>query len=515
MAPALERRAGIVVAVWATALGALALNRFLVGVFYDDGLYAGLAVSLASGGYSHPHLPGNPAAIHYPPVYPAVLAPLFALLSRDAAGLVAKILNILFSGAAAGVIAWHAVRVRLLGERVPAWLSAALVAAVAAAVPVLTMQSVLFAEPLFALLLALTVVCADRAVTASRRWAVAAGCLAALTLLTRTIGIAVGFGAVGFLALNAWRNGRAVRAANPGATPRSQPSLAHAIAAALPVGLAALGWFAWTMTHRAGIDPALAINYGSYGEVLKQTGLGALASSAADLPRPLFAITLAWPPRAIALASGVAAGAVSLYGLWLLARRSSVGLTLAGYCAILAIWPFPPDRFLWAVLPWLALVFGAGVADLLGRGWLRLPAVVVAAVALVGYSIYEVRGLPRRSWATQAAAISGNFTELLPVLRTLPDSSVLAVDNESLVWLYSGRRAVPLFLYGYDKATVTYPNPVDHRAYLERQGVTHVVLASASGPSAVQLRALIGAYPSWLRPAHRWPGGRGIFEVVR
>lgn len=494
MAPALERRAGLVVAAWAAAVGALALNRLLIGVFYDDGLYAGLAASLAGGsGYTHPHLPGNPAAIHYPPVYPVVLAPLFGMLGRDAAGTAGKILNLVLAAAGAGLVAAHAVRLRILGERAPAWVAATVVGAAAAAVPVLATQAVLFAEPLFAALLALTILLADRAVEQrDGRLALAAGVGAALTLLTRTVGIAAGAGVVLFIAL---RDRRA------------------ALRAAIPVAIAAVAWLAWTLIQGAGIDPALGINYGSYGEVLRQSGLGALGASAVDLPRPLFAITLAALPRAPALILGVMAGGVSMYGLWLLCRRSSIGFTLTAYLAILAIWPFPPDRFLWVVLPWLALAFTAGAAALIGHRWMRLPVAATAAAVLLGYTLYEVRGLPHRSWAVQAAAISANFTELLPALRQLPDSAVLAVDDEALVWLYTGRRAVPIYLYGYSGATVTHPTPAEQRKYLERQGVTHVVLASTSSPSATQLRALITAYPGWLEPVHGWPGGRWIFAV--
>lgn len=502
MAPALGRREGVLVAVCAAAAGALALNRYLVGVFYDDGLYAGLAAAVASGGgYVHPHLPGTPAAIHYPPVYPVVLAPLYAAFSRETAGLLGKILNLVFGAAAAGVIAAHATRIRLLGQRAPGWLAAVTVAAAAVAVPVLTTQSVLFAEPLFALLLALTVFCADRATEGPPpRWAIAAGCFAALTILTRTIGVAAGFGAVVFIGLRTWRDRPA--------------HFKHLLGAGVPAAAAAIAWFSWTLTHRGGIDPALAINYGSYGEVLKQTGLGALGGAIADLPRPLLAITLGWLPGVAGPAFGLLAGGIALFGMWIAARRSTIGLALAGYIAILAIWPFPPDRFLWAVLPWIALVFAAGAAELMARRWARIPVAVVSLAAVIGYGIYQVDGLQRRTWRLQAEAISANFTELAEGLRELPDTAVVAVDNESLVWLYTGRPAVPLFLYGYAGGALTYPSSAEHRAYLERQHVTHVVLASSSSPSAAQLRAVIGAYPDWLKPVRQWPGGRWIFAVT-
>ena len=72
--------------------GALALNHYLVGIFYDDGLYAALAWALAHGrGFVYPNLPGAPSAVHYPPLYPVVLAPLFGLLSVPAAALVGKV----------------------------------------------------------------------------------------------------------------------------------------------------------------------------------------------------------------------------------------------------------------------------------------------------------------------------------------------------------------------------------------------------------------------------------------
>jgi len=498
LAPAdVSRRAGIIVAIWALAVGALALNHDLVGVFYDDGLYAGLARAIATGqGYVHPHLPGSPAVIHYPPIYPLVLAPLFGVLSPDTAGFVGKILNLLLAAAAAGLVAYHATRERLLGDRGPVWLPAVVVGLAAVAVPVLTTQSVLFAEPLFALLLAGTVILADRAALEQQeRRAVWAGAGAALTLLTRTVGVAAGGGVALFL----WVKGRR----------RS------AVRSAIPVAVASVAWLVWTLAHRSGIDPALAINYGSYGEVLKQSGLGALGSAALDLPRPLFAITLGWLSRPFGLIANLAGLAIGLYGLWLLVRRSSIGFTLIAYLAILAIWPFPPDRFLWAVLPWLALAFAAGAAALSVKRWSRIPVAVVALSALIGFLIYQGRSIPRRSWASQGAAISENFRELLPAIRELPDTAVLAVDGEAMVWLYSGRRSVPLYLYGYKGAQETMPSAAEHRAYLERQGVTHIVLASASSVSARELRVLIAAYPGWLEPVKSWSHGRWIFAVHR
>jgi hypothetical protein len=495
-------RAGMAVALGALAGGAVALNRALVGVFYDDGLYAGLARALATGhGYVHLHLPGAPAAIHFPPLYPLVLAPLFGLLPLDAAAGAAKVLNLLLSAATAGLITWHAVRSDLLGPPpVPRWIAPAVVLGASLAIPVLAVQSVLFAEPLFALLLAATVILADRPPRqlAFQPAAAAglAGAMAALALLTRSIGIALGVGVVAYLTV--------VRRLGP------RP----AVAAAAPVLLAAALWGTWTLRHAHGIDPALAINYGSYGEVVRQTGLGSLGSSLPDLPRPLAAVTLGWlPGRMLYWLFALPALMVGVYGLAVLARRSSIGLALAGYMAILAVWPFPPDRFLWAVLPWLGLAWAAGAAALWRFGRLRLPLLVVAGAATVGFVKFEVTGFAHGGYAGAAADISANFRELLPWLETLPRDAVLATDDEALVWLYADRAAVPFYLYGYRGRAVVEPSPAEQRAYLERQNVTHIVLASPQSASARELRALIAAYPDWLTPVHAWPGGRWVYAM--
>ena len=491
------RRAALITAAVACAAGLVpALNRNLVGVFYDDGLYAGLATALAGGaGYAHPHLPGAPAAVHYPPVYPAVLAPLFGMLSLDAAARAAKILNLLLAATAAALVARHAVRTRLIGSA-PWWVSTIVVAAAATAIPVLATQAVLFAEPLFAVLLAVAIMCGDRAAAAGERRAAAlAGAWGAAALRTRTIGVAAGAGIVAFIFLR-------------------RRTLAPAALAGAPVAVAAIAWLAWVGAHRGGLDPALGLNYGAYADALSQAGLATLGVSAPDLPRPLAAITLGWIPSApVVLGLGTAALALGVYGLVLLARRSAIGLTLAGYLVILALWPYPPDRFLWAVLPWLALAVAAAVVDLAARPRFRVATLALAALLVVGFGLYQVRGVAGRWWDTAARGISANFAELLPGIRHLPDSAVVASDDEALVWLYTRRRAVPLYVFSYrGRETVTLPT-AEQRAYLERQGVTHVLLASSAGESATVLRQLLRDYPEWLTPVQRWSGGRWLFAV--
>jgi hypothetical protein len=489
-----EVKAGLVTAAATLAVGILTLNQALVGVFYDDGLYAGLATALASGhGYVHPNLPGMPGAVHYPPLYPVLLAPLFGALSVKSAAIAGKILNACLSAAAAGMISWHATQTELLGPRIPRWVASAVVCAAAVAIPVLTTQGVLFAEPLFGVLLVIAVIAADRS---TRPWV--AGAAGALALLTRSIGIAVIAGILCFLLLH-----RAPRRV--------------LTAVVLPGVIAALAWGLWVATHARQIDPALALGYGTYFAHVSQAGLSAIAVNVPDMSRPLEALAFGWiPVRWLYGILATASLAVGLYGLWLISRRSAIGLSLVFYFIILAIWPHPPDRFLWAVLPWLALLWAVAVFEL-WRRWprARIPVGVLAAFVVGGYLHYEYRGFSGRWWDVQARAISANFAELLPVIQNLPDSAVVATDDEALVWLYSRRLSVPFYLESYHGRELIRPTPAEQRAYLERMGVTHVLLASAQSPSAIELRSLIGAYPSLFTGIYRWSDGRWLFAVNR
>jgi hypothetical protein len=242
-----------------------------------------------------------------------------------------------------------------------------------------------------------------------------------------------------------------------------------------------------------------------------------LGVSAPDLLRPFEVIALGWIPVAFVYKLlATAMFGVGLYGLALLSRRSAIGFTLIFYLAILAIWPYPPDRFLWAVLPWLGVAWAIGAVTIWQR-WrrARLPLATLALLLAAGYARYEIQGVAGRWWGTQASAISSNFAELLPVVANLPASAVVATDDEALVWLYTRRRAVPLYLERYQGRAVIRPTPAEHRAYLERMGVTHILLASATSPSAIELRALMSENPNWVTALYRWPDGRWLFAVQR
>src|SRR5438093_6813456 len=169
------------------------------------------------------------------------------------------------------------------------------------------------------------------------------------------------------------------------------------------------------------------------------------------MSRPLEALAFGWiPVRWMYNLLATAALGVGLYGLVLLSRRSAIGLSLVFYVAILAVWPYPPDRFIWVVLPWLALTWAAGALEI-WRRWqrARIPIALFAALVSGGYLFYEIRGFGGRWWGAQSRTISANFAELISVVQNLPDSAVLSTDGEAHIWVYIRPLSDPSFLEIY------------------------------------------------------------------
>ena len=71
---------GGLVVVAAAAVAWWASVPYVVGVWHDDGVYALLGRAIATGqGFHYTQFPGAPAATHYPPLYPLLLAAVWRL----------------------------------------------------------------------------------------------------------------------------------------------------------------------------------------------------------------------------------------------------------------------------------------------------------------------------------------------------------------------------------------------------------------------------------------------------
>lgn len=446
-----------VVALWAQP-------NALVGVFYDDGIYAVLAKALAQGdGYRYIHMPGAPPGVHYPPLYPAALSALWRLWPAFPQNVVLfQLFDSAALGLAAGVIALHARR-----WDVPSAAQYVALPLGFVAFPLLTLVGVRFSEPFFLALMAGALLLADRS-DVSLRTAVAAGALAGLAVLTRSIGIAV----VAGIPLAFWLRGQ-----------RRQALVALAVASAM-----LLPWMLWLMAQGDAIDPRIASTYGTYFQRAGQTGAAGLLGGIdfgtlgplADLALPAAPPWL-WYPLAALLGGAVVWGAVAVAP-----RVPAFVASIGFYLLLVTVWPFRPDRFVWIVVPWMALLGAAGAVAAWRRGGLfRVGVIILAVAAATGYPRREFVSLVDRRFAATAEGISQPFRVLVPAIAAeLPANAVLAGEDEALLYLYTGRLAVPSYLFHAIGGTAE-PFPADSAIeFFCKMGVTNLALSGARVPAA-------------------------------
>ncbi|NIM52558.1 MAG: hypothetical protein GTN62_08090 [Gemmatimonadales bacterium] len=435
-----------------------------VGVFFDDGIYVVLAKALASGeGYHNIHLPGAPPAVHYPFLYPAALSLLWQVWPSFPSNVA---LFGIFDSAALALAAWAIAR-HARRWQIPRAVHFVALPAGFLAFPLLTIVGVRFSEPMFLALTALAVLAADRE-QVTYRGAALAGVLAGLAALTRTAGVAI----IGGIALAYWlrrRRGAAALVAGAGV-------------------LMVLPWIAWLVARGNAIDPLLAANYGTYLAEARQAGAaGFLAGVNPGVFAPLARLSLPavpgwlWYPMAVTLVGIVVWGAV------LVARRvPACVISLGCYLLLVGLWPFAPDRFVWILLPWLALLALVGGVDAWRRGGAAQGVIAVLAVAVsAGYLPREAISLGTRGFARTAERISLPFDLLVPsIAQETPDDAVVAVADEALVYLYTGRKATPNHLFRWERrGTEAYSTDVT-MSYLCASGVTHVALTGPNAPAA-------------------------------
>lgn len=436
----------------------------LVGSFYDDGIYVTLAKALAEGqGYRNIHLPGAPAGVHYPVLYPAALSLLWRLWPSFPANVV---LFQLFDAATLGACAWLIARGTNRWPLPAAGRHAAMLLGFLA-FPLLTAIGVRFSEPLFLLLLLSAVAVVDRP-SVSVRAAALAGVFAGLALLTRSIGVSV----IGGIVIALWVRGER-RAA--------LVSLAVALTVAAP-------WFAWVARHAHEVDPRMAANYGTYVTEARQAGLRALVpafdfrlqSPMARLAIPYLPLGL-WYPLALLLMAFVVWGAVLVWPM-----ASALVASLALYTTIVSVWPYVPDRFMWILTPLVTLFLATAVAAAWRRGRAFRAATIVLVIALAaGFARREVVSLSGRVFARTAEESSLPIRWLAPAIEHgTPPDAVIATEAEAGIYLYSGRHTVPNSPFRWHGRDVQNLPPDSVVRFYCDVGVTHIALFGPEGGAA-------------------------------
>ena len=441
-----ESRAAIAAALVTLAVAVATMSPHLIGVFFDDAIYVLLGKAIAEGhGYVYMQLPGTPPGIHYPPLWPAVLAAVWAVGPEfPGNALWFKLLNpvILSAAAYSGVLVAH----RLFGF--PAWVSGVAVTVGTASIPLLVLTNVVLSEPLFLLMTLVALLAFARYEGApSLKWAVLAAAVTALAVLTRTIGGV--FVIATLLILTHERRWRDI-----------------AVYAGT-VFILLLPWQMFVWASSPGFPELLRGSYGPYLEWVaggyRDGGVEFLRSvvekNLGDGQRSIGAMltpSLPGAPRALAKGLAMTLFIVGMVATFRRRETRMLATAMAGYLAVVLTWPVQTERFIWGLWPLFLLVALAG-AQAISRGiplalpspraaWLSRATLVAAGLLAVGHAVYNVRAISR-GWAVSASRqMSVRAERLISYVNSDPrlEGLVIGTDADPVVALYTGKTVVPV-----------------------------------------------------------------------
>ncbi len=470
----------------------LAIEPWPVGVFQDDGVYAVLAKSLATGhGYRYLNIPGEPLATHYPPGYPLLLALLWKVGPAFPQNVTLfKFANaFLLATAALGFL--HLARTRL---KLGIWPAALGVLAFTACAPVILLTVMVLSEPLFLALMVPVLIMAERASESGRvRDAVIVALLASVLAMVRTIGLMI---VPATLLVMCWRR-----------------SWRQALTLGVVTALLMLPWQLWVRAHAGDVSPIYIGKYGSYTawftDAVQRHGVGFVRDVAWTNLKNLVAQGWATTatdtlPAPVRNATSVALSFFFGLGLAALGRRApAIALFVILYLCIVVVWPFAPARFTWGIWPLLGLVFvlAAVTASTWSARAGKLTAYAVLSLLAVGYGGYNWLGASRGWWTQQQMGIANRARPLAEWVQVHTDTNaVLASDDDVLIYLYTGRRTVPNVVFTPEEHMVRQ-TPAFATASLRRIMATYhpdYVLAS-SDYGTYAASGLLQASPPELR----------------
>jgi hypothetical protein len=431
---------GLVALALMPALWVLASNRDIpqFGTYQDDGLFLIAAKSISEHqGYRISNLPGEPFQTKYQPLHAWLLAVIWSINGNFPGNLVLVSLYqalVLVAFIALSGLLFHSLRFSPLE-------SAALCAFLALSPWIIYWATMPFSDYLFAALVA------GAFLLFNRRLFLAGGLLAAAACLTKSAGfLIVPSILIGGLRSRDWR------------------SAAIFLAPVLP---AIAGWALWSNRHRLPSDQPILWYYTDYiGAFLKNGGLRALPDI---IPHNLMSIMTAsgsvvihnlpdsMPGRflCILVVAAMITGAIRIVKQTGLIEYPIFCLLLA---LTLTMWNFSPSvRLMLPMVPLLAIglyLEGGVLAALIRRSLQgkdfgnRVAAYVILAGIVVGCifgirqnAIFITREIP--ALLQQSRELTARSGEVFRWCRaSLPASAVVLASDDTLVYLYTGRKSV-------------------------------------------------------------------------
>jgi hypothetical protein len=214
-------------------------------------------------------------------------------------------------------------------------------------------------------------------------------------------------------------------------------------------------------------------------------------------------------PRVLHLPVVIVATTVLALGAWRFVRRAPVSAWfVAAYMALVIVWPFEPTRFVWALLPLFSAMVALGIGAVLD--WspdaapTRLARVVslgVCGLLVAGFGWYNVNGV-RKQWRDSVPRVTA--ARATPVVEWVRASTrptdVIAMEDDPLLYLYTGRRTVPVNTFTPEEylKVQTYPLATEAlRTIIGRYTPTYVI--GTTSYAVISARALSTRTPPELR----------------
>jgi hypothetical protein len=274
-------------------------------------------------------------------------------------------------------------------------------------------------------------------------------------------------------------------------------NLVPAVVAALACALFIVPWHVWVSAHGSEIPQVLLGKYGPYdawmSNAVREHGVSFVLDVVVRNVRALYGMlwvmftgseaspTVLRPPAAIIATVLLALGA------WRLARRAPVtAWFLAAYMALVIVWPFEPTRFVWALLPLFCAMLALGIAFIMelrprttSRRVVRYAALAASVMLVGGFGWYNGNGV-RQQWRDSVPrSIATRATPVVEwVRRSTRPTDIIATEDDPLVFLYTGRRAVPVGTFTPEEylKEQTYPFATETlRTIIGRYTPTYVI----------------------------------------